>query len=84
MNDTLPEIEIIFKKMIMSKSHEERLMMGCSMFDSAKKIVKSSITAKHPDLSNREMKKKVFLRFYGSEFNAFQKEKILSYLEDAD
>ena len=64
--------------MIMKRSGEERLLMGCSMYTAAKGIVKSSILAKNPDISDKEMKKKIFNRFYGLEFSEKQKKKIFA------
>ena len=83
MNDTPKNIEKRFMDMIMAHSPEERLMMSFSMFDSARKLVKSSIIEKQPDISAVEMKKAIFLRIYGDEFNEIDKKKILAALEKA-
>jgi hypothetical protein len=80
MSDTHPSVESRFHEMIMSRSPEERLRMGCSMFDTAKEIVRSSIRERNPNLSEREMRKEIFLRFYGNDFSPQQKEKILFFL----
>ncbi|MBU4487794.1 MAG: hypothetical protein KKI13_01855 [Candidatus Omnitrophica bacterium] len=85
MNDTHPAIEAKFRKLMMAKSCQERLLMGCSMFDSAKQIVRSSIVQKQPKISLQEIKIEVFLRFYGTEFNESEKRKILAALrKDTD
>ena len=80
MNDTHPEIAVRFRNLIMSKTGQERLLMGCSMFDTAKEIVRSSIFNNHPGITEVEMKKEIFLRFYGQEFNRAEKEKVISSL----
>ena len=80
MNDTNSEIDAKFCKMIMLESGERRLLMGCSMFDSARQIVRSSIYNKHPDITESQMKKEIFLRFYGQEFTTEDKKKILAAL----
>jgi hypothetical protein len=82
MNDTNPEIEKIFREMIMKKSGEERMMMGFSMFDSAREIVIASIKNENPDISEIELKKKLFLRFYGTDFTEEQKQKILECINN--
>jgi hypothetical protein len=64
----------------MSKSGEERLLMGCSMYDSARQIVRSSINNSRPGITENEMKKEIFLRFYGQEFSRTNREKFLSAL----
>ena len=81
MTDTHESIRVRFHQMLMSRSPLERLKMGCSMFDSAKQIVRSSILDQKPESSPQEIKKAVFLRFYERDFNPDQKEKILSSLK---
>lgn len=78
MNDTHPDIAVRFKKQMMSRSGQQRLLMGCSMYDAAKSIVRSAILAQHPDITPEEMKKEIFLRFYGGEFSPTDREKILA------
>ena len=65
-----------YHTMLMQKSGEEHLRMGCSMFMTAKAIVESSIKEKYPDISSEALKEKVFLRllfasFYGDCFIFF-------------
>ena len=78
MNDTHPDIAVRFKKQMMSRSGQQRLLMGCSMYDTAKSIVRSAILAQHPEIAPEELRKEVFLRFYGREFSQADREKILS------
>ena len=76
MNDTHPDIAIRFRDLMMSKSGEERLLMGFSMYDAAREIVRSAILAQRPDITPEEMRKEIFLRFYGQEFSQADREKI--------
>ena len=80
MFDTHPEIAVRFRELMMSKTGQERLLMGCSMYDAAKKIVRSSIYNNHPGITDVELRREIFLRFYGREFNRAEKEKIISAL----
>ncbi len=80
MNDTTPEIESIYRIMLMKKSGQERLMMGCSMFDTARKQALAGIAAKMPGLSQTEIRKELFLRFYSMDFSTEEKEQILRKL----
>jgi hypothetical protein len=80
MNDTHPDIAIRFQNLMMLKSGEQRLLMGCSMYDTAKQIVRSSIYNKHPQISAEQAKKEIFIRFYGQDFSQPVLEKILSVL----
>ncbi|MCF8295971.1 MAG: hypothetical protein K9J13_00380 [Saprospiraceae bacterium] len=43
MKDTSKEMEKIYREMLMSKSGEERFLMGISMFQTAKKFVEASL-----------------------------------------
>ncbi len=81
MNDTHESIKLRFQQMMMSRAPAERLRMGCSMFDAAKQIVRSSIMNENPKSSPLETKKAMFLRFYGMDFNKEQKTKILNFLK---
>ncbi|MHC4204871.1 MAG: hypothetical protein ACYSTT_09475 [Planctomycetota bacterium] len=65
----------------MNKTGEERLLMGCSMYDTAKQIVRSAIYNNRPQITDEEMKKEIFLRFYGKEFSRDDREKFLSALK---
>jgi len=80
MNDTTPEIETHFRKMIMMKSGQERLKMGFAMFKLARKQVVASIRWNSPDVDVKEIRRKLFLRFYGQDFSQEDQEKILIHL----
>lgn len=62
MNDTTPEISIIYRQMLMARSGEERIWMCASMFDSARELVIASLPK---DLTPREFKKQLYERTYG-------------------
>lgn len=80
MNDTSPVITKKFYELMKKKSNEARFLMGCSMYDTAKEILRSSIYSQHPKISPIMIKKEFFLRFYGIEFSKAQKEKVLNAL----
>ena len=77
MNDTVPAIESRFHQMMMKKSGEERLKMGFSMFNVARRQVEASIKVNKPNADIRDIRKGIFLRFYGHEFSPEEQEKIL-------
>ena len=74
MNDTSPEIQRKYYKMIMDLPPEERLMMSVDMFESVKTMILSSLDK---DLSEKEIKKQLFLRLYGNDFNEEEKKAII-------
>jgi len=80
MFDTHPDVAIRFRDLMMSKTGQQRLLMGCSMYDTAKKIVRSAIYNNRPEITEEEVKKEIFLRFYGKEFSRTDREKFLSAL----
>ncbi len=82
MNDTSPEVESSFNEMMMKKRGEERLKMGFSMFDMARRQVVASIKINNPDADIQEIRKQIFLRFYGQEFSPKEQEKILMHIVD--
>ena len=73
MNDTSPEIEEKFHEMLMARSGAERVVMGASMFDTARAIVLASLPK---DLPEDELKRRLFERIYG--------EPLEHFLEDAE
>jgi hypothetical protein len=60
--DTPPELNAFLFQQMMRKSGAERLIIGCNMSDSARKIVWSGIP---DDLPDHERRRIFFKRFYG-------------------
>ncbi|TLD41251.1 MAG: hypothetical protein JETT_2498 [Candidatus Jettenia ecosi] len=54
--------------------------MGFSMFDMARKQVVASIKMDNPQSSKSDIKRELFLRFYGQDFSPEEQKKILSQL----
>jgi len=79
VKDTSARMERKFRAMVMKRSGEERLKMGCSMHATARALVKASIPDKDPIAVNRAL----FLRFYGDEFEPKERKKILRALRKA-
>ncbi len=75
MNDTVPEIENKLKQIYLGKTGEEKLLIALQMFETARKIVVSSLPE---NISDEEVRKELFLRFYGNDFDDSLKEEILS------
>ncbi len=81
MNDTPPEIERRFRDLLLRCSGEERLKMGCSMHALAQALVRASVLEKRPQASPVELRRALFLRFYGRDYDPETREKILHVLE---
>ena len=83
MNDTSPEMESRYRAMIMERSGEERLKIGCSMFDAAKAMMQAGILDRNPHVSPAEIRRVLFMQLYGHEFDVDSLEKILVAIESA-
>ena len=83
MMDTPPEMDARYREMLMQRSGEERLKMGCAMRETARALVEASIREQDPHATPESVRKGLFLRFYGHEFNAVSREKILAAIESA-
>jgi hypothetical protein len=81
MNDTSPDLESHYCSMIMERSGEERLKMGCSMFDAARAMMQAGILDQNPLASPTEIRRALFTQLYGHEFDAESREKILAAIE---
>jgi hypothetical protein len=83
MKDTPPEMDARYQDMLMQRSGEERLMMGCAMRETARTLVEASIREQDPQATIETVRKGLFLRFYGHEFDADSRTKILAAIESA-
>jgi hypothetical protein len=77
MTDTQPAIAETYRGMLLSRSGEERLRMGSSMNATARALVRASVLARDPEAFPAIVRREMFLRFYGHEFDAKAREKIL-------
>jgi hypothetical protein len=75
MIDTTSEIKDKIDEIYKNKSGEEKLLIALSMFETARELVISSLPS---NLSDEELRKELFLRFYGNDFSINEKEKILT------
>ncbi|MEA1965357.1 MAG: hypothetical protein U9O41_09615 [Candidatus Aerophobetes bacterium] len=81
MKDTSKEFSKLYKELLLTKSNEERLKMGCSMYETAKQLVEVSIREQRPHISSTEMLKEIFLRFYASDFKPAEQKKVIQHIE---
>ena len=78
MKDTDILVESRFLEMMMERSGQERMKMGFSMFDMARRQVIASIKERNPNAGENDIKKEIFLRFYAQEFSPKEQEKIMN------
>ncbi len=80
MTDTRPEAARKYREMLLGRSREERLKMGSSMHATARALVRASVLAQDPAASPAALRRALFLRFYGHEFDAQERERIAVWL----
>lgn len=64
MNDTSPAIEALLTERFAAMTGSERVLMALQMFETAQKIVLSSLD---PALTERQRRRELCRRFYGDE-----------------
>ena len=79
--DTPPEVEARYRAMLLARSGEERMKMGDSMYATARALVVASILERDPSATPGALRRALFLRFYGHEFDAATRERILAALD---
>lgn len=62
MDDTSPEMQELYRAMLMGLSGEERFIRGALMFDAARALVLASLSA---DLPPDELRRRLYERIYG-------------------
>jgi hypothetical protein len=83
MNDTSTDMDQRYHAMLMQRTGEERLIMGCAMRETARAFVEAALLEQDPHASVEALRKGLFLRFYGHEFDAETRAKILAAIDRA-
>lgn len=84
MNDTTPAIAQRYRTLLLARSGEERLKMGCSMHATAQALVLAAVRERHPQASPAAVRRELFLRFYGQDFDSATRAKILLALGEGE
>lgn len=77
MDDTQATIAQRYKEMLLFSSPLERLKMASRMYDSGRKLVISGILKGRPHLDTSRLRAQLFLRMYGNDFTATDRERIM-------
>lgn len=80
MRDTTHDITNKIYKMIQKKTPHERMVMGSSMYETSKQLVIRAIKENNPSISPQDLRREIFLRFYGSDYTQIEQEKIIHHL----
>jgi hypothetical protein len=64
----------------MRRSGEERVRMACDMFDAARTLLRANLATEGGPVDETELKVQLFLRTYGSDFDAAERARIVTRL----
>lgn len=81
MRDTSFAMEEKMREMIRAKTPLERVKMGCSMYDTSRYLIIRSILENNPTISEKELRKEIFLKFYRDDFSREECERIAKHLQ---
>jgi hypothetical protein len=80
MKDTPSHVDARYRQMLLARPGEARLQMGFSMYATARAMVVASVLAKEPGASPERIREAIFLRFYGRDFDAATRDRIVARL----
>ena len=80
MNDTSPDAARKYRELLLRRSGEDRLRMGCSMHATARALVVAGVIAQDPAASAAKVRREIFTRFYADDFDAATREHICGAL----
>ena len=63
MNDTPPEVDELYRRMLLRRSPEERLRMACRMFSSARALMSAGM----PAAPGAQIRRQMLLRLYAED-----------------
>ncbi|MBI1847925.1 MAG: hypothetical protein HYR86_13270 [Candidatus Rokubacteria bacterium] len=84
MTDTSAAVEARYRALLLALPRERRLKMGFSMLATARALARAGVLEKHPHASPETRRRELFLRFYGHDFAASERERILAWLGPAE
>jgi hypothetical protein len=83
MNDTPPDVDQAFLALMMQRSESDRAMMAFEMFDMARALMTADIRARHPGISEVELRVQIFERTYGSDFSDADRARVVQHIRRA-
>ena len=80
MNDTPPDVERRYRQMLLALPGKRRLEMGASMHATARALARAGMLARHPEATEAELRRALFLRFYGDDLSPRARDRIVAWL----
>lgn len=79
MSDTTPEMMAQYRAMVLARPPGgARFKIASDLFDITRSLMIAGIRAARPGITDSELRKELFLRYYGEEFSPEQRERILT------
>jgi hypothetical protein len=80
MTDTSPEVEARLDALFARRSGSDKVLMVCEMFDFARMLVVADVKARCPDISDTELRVKIFERTYGDDVDPETRARVIARL----
>jgi len=80
MRDTTDTVERKFHAMLLARLPQERLVMACRMFTTAKALIRAGLKDEYGELAPGELRRLLFLRLYGEDFGKEERVRIAGHL----
>jgi hypothetical protein len=80
VNDTPDAIEARVAALFAARSGGERVRMACEMFATARALMVAEIRQREPDLSDAELRVRIFERTYGGDLDPSIRARIIARL----
>jgi hypothetical protein len=80
VNDTPPDVERLYRELLLRKSGEERMLMGFRMFEVARALVRAGIGDLQGPDEAAELRVALFVRTYGQDFSEADRARIVAAL----
>jgi hypothetical protein len=84
MKDTTNDSEAAFARRFAAVAPIDRLRMVSAMFESAKRMIAASVRSAEPDISETELRVRIFDRLYADDFDDAVKVRLRAALRRTD
>lgn len=83
MTDTAAAIEARMAELYAARSGGDRVRMACEMFRTARALMVADIRRREPDISEEELRVRVFERTYADDLDAMTRDRVVARLRRA-
>jgi hypothetical protein len=83
VKDTSPEAEAQFAEVLNQRSGSDRVLMCFDMLNLARLLMTANIRSQHPDITETELRVRIFERTYREDFTADEMARIIAAIHAA-